>query len=221
MKKKWALSVLVIGMFGLAGVAFANSPHIYKWVKDKNVSSDQVLKEAQTSRVVALSETAALNAVRKVMVDDLYMALAEYHKTKHRQDGETVKDTVLPESVVGKQEIDLVDENYRFVLEVRLKAAENGRTRVLVKASPMYRIRDLEKEDERNDTRQGDSTVEMKINAPQGTVVDMHGGIYIEPLIGLPMDYQIETLSDAADRAQKLVRSFLYLLDRRVAGSAQ
>ncbi len=213
--KRLILFMTLMLVFSWSGLGWAK-PHIYKWVKDKNVSSDQVLREAQTSRVVDVSETETLALVREVMTEDLFMALAEYRKTKHLQEGETIKDTILPESIVGTQEVDLVDEDYRFLLEVRLKNVD-GRTRVLAKASPVYRIRDLDREDERDNVNGESSSVEMKVKAPKGAIVDMRGGIYITPLEGLPIDYQINPLPDAQDRAQKLVRSFFYLLDQRLS----
>ena len=111
-----------------------------------------------------------------------------------------------------------MDEDYRFVLEVRLKNFE-GRTRVLVKASPMYRIRDWEKEDERDTDASGSTTVDLKIKAPEGAAVSVEPGIFIAPLVGTSAEYRVDPLPDAADRAQKLVRSFLYFLDQRLAGA--
>jgi hypothetical protein len=216
MKKTLRVAALAAGLFLLAGGVWAK-PHVYKWVEDQSAGSDQVLRESQASRVVPLSEAEALQAVRRVMTDDLAMALAEYHATRHRQDAETVHDTVLPEAVAGKTEVDLADETYRFVLEVRLKAY-GQRTRVLAKASPLYRLRDAEKEDERDGEDAG-SAVEVRVKAQSDAAVSL-GPIYVEPLVGLPQDYQLEPLPDAADRAQMLVRAFLYLLDRRLSAPA-
>lgn len=199
-------------MAGLTVQAHAYK-NIYKWVKDKRVSSDRVLKEAQRQRVVPVAEAAALEMVRRILTDDLFMAQAEYHKTKHIQDAETTSDTVMPEEIVGQKEIDLIDENYRFFLQIKLKAY-GGRTRISVKASPMYRIHDTDAEDEANSCTAGGTNI--IVNAGAGAAVAV-AAAFITPFEGLPMDYHCVPLDDAAARAGKLVRSFMYLLDKRIA----
>lgn len=219
LRKYWM--AMVLGLV-FAAAALARAEYLYKWIKDTDVNSGRVLRPTQASRVFAAPEAAALEAVRKVMTDDLYLALAEYHPTRHRQDAETVKDTVLPEEVVGQNpEVDLVDEDYRFLLEVKLKSVGN-RTRVTAKASPVYRVRDLDAEAERA-AGQGNenNTVDIKVQADQTSAVQV-GPIYIEPLEGPLTGYQVAPLPDAADRAAKLVRSFMYFMDQRVkAGAAR
>jgi hypothetical protein len=196
-------AVFLTAVLFLAGAVWAKPP-VYKWVEDQNGSSNQLLQEAQATRVISLPEAGALKLIRQVMTEDLYLALNEYHATRHRQDAETVRNTVLPENVAGKDEIVLWDENFRFVLEVSLQAYGN-RTRVRAQALPLYRLHDLEKEEEAE---------------PQGTAPSL-GDANFEPIPGQPQEDQAETLPDAADRAQKLVRSFFYLLDRRLAGQAK
>jgi len=211
MKQLGKVSLAFVLLIGMA--ATAQAEYIYKWVKDKHVSSDKALKPAQASRVIALSETATLDMVRRVLTDDMYFALAAYHKTRHRQDAETTGDTVLPEEIVGQQEIDLVDDDYRFILEVRLKDY-NGRTRVMAKASPMYRIRDLDAEAQINPNA-ANRNVDIHVSAAPGAAVAVSA--FVPPFDGVPADYQIFPLPDAAARAGKIVRSFMYLLDQRVA----
>jgi hypothetical protein len=202
-------------LFGL-GVTAQGAPHIYKWVKDRIVNSDRVLPAQQKSRVVPIPEAAALGAVRKVLTDDLFMGLAEYHKTKHIQDAETTADTVLPEEVIGTGDLELVDEDYRFFLEIKFRAY-GDRTRITAKCSPMYRIRDTEAEDEAyGDSAAASTSVDIKVNAESGSAVGV-GPIFILPIEGLPSEYRCIPLPDAAERAGKIVRSFMYLLDKQVA----
>jgi hypothetical protein len=211
MKRVLMLGTLFAVLFG-AGAAHAYI-NIYKWVKDKRVNSDQVLKSAQASRVIPLPESAALNMIRGVMTEDLFLAQAEYHKTKHIQDAETTPDTVLPEEIVGQKEVELIDEDYRFFLEVKLRAY-GGRTRITAKASPMYRIHDIDAEAEANSgTAAGPN---ITVNAGAGAAVAV-AAAFVQPFDGLPLDYHCDVLPDAAARAAKIVRSFMYLLDKRVA----
>ncbi|NTV52752.1 MAG: hypothetical protein HGA76_07055, partial [Candidatus Firestonebacteria bacterium] len=192
------VGMLLVGAVVCSQPAWAE-PSGDRWVVDQSAATDQVLSEAQASRVVSLPEGEALKAVRRVIIDDLHMALAEYHATRHRQDAETTRDTVLPEHVVGKVELDLADDSYRFIVEVRLKAY-GSRTRILVKASPLYRVPALEKTTGLQPGTQFQAPFESP--GPQGND-------YVEPQPGVPMDDQPALLPDAADRAQKLVRSFL------------
>lgn len=213
MIKRWVPFVAVAVVAGLAFTAWAK-PRIYKWVKDRRVSSELVLERSQFQRVLPVTENQTEDLVRQVMTDDLYLALAQYHTTKHQQDAETTVDTVLPEEVIRQATIDLVDEDYRFVLEVQLKKF-GSRTRVTAKAWPVYRIRDWEAEDAR-DEDSGGSTLEVKVRADQGNAVAI-GPMMIAPILGAPGDYGIAPLPDAAERAAELVRSFMYLLDKRVS----
>ncbi len=215
----WIILLLVLAGLGSAVLA---APYIYKWVKDKTVNSDRILPSAQKMRVVPISEGQALDVVRRVMAEDLFLALAEYHKTKHIQDAETTADSVLPEEVIGQKqmEADLVDEDYRFFLEVKLRAYGN-RTRITAKASPMYRIRDVEAEEQAyGDSGTSQTSVDVKVNAGYGSGVAM-GPIFVMPFDGLPLEYQIQPLPDAAERGAQIVRSFMYLLDKRVAAGKQ
>jgi hypothetical protein len=209
----WAVCLTLL-MSGIAVVSEAK-PHIYQWVKDKGVSSDQVLKEANRERLLSLPEAQAVKAVRGVMADDLRMVLEAFNAARHRQSGQIASDVVLPEAIVKNQEVLLIGENFKFVLEVRFKA-KGEKTAISVSVSPMYRIRDRDKEDERDGTDQSGSSIEIKARAANGGVVAMTNTGYITPLVGLPLDYQVETLPDAADRAGKLVRSFLFFLEQRL-----
>ena len=201
-------AVLVTGATGVLAKA-----RIYKWVKDKEVSSGDVLTKTQASRVVTLSERRALEAVRRVMTEDLYLVLAEYHDSRHRQDAETTPDSVLPEAVVGQEDLELADEDYRFLLQVRLKAY-GGRTRVLAEAYPVYRVRDYDKEAELDEDG-GGGEVEIKVRADEHQAVAV-GPIFVAPVPGRPGRYGAELLPDAAERAGDLVKSFVYFLDRRI-----
>lgn len=215
MRKLWLATGVAAAVAGL-GLTAWTAPYLYKWVKDRRVSSDRVLPGPQRTRVVPLPEDQALELVRRVMVEDLFLGLAEYHKTKHIQDGETTSDSVLPEAVVGQGDIELVDEDYRFFLEVKLRAY-GGRTRITAKASPMYRIRDLDAEGEAyGESAGGETGVDLKVRGDAGAAVAM-GPIFIAPIDGRPSDYRVLPLPDAGERAGKLVRSFMYLLDRRIA----
>jgi hypothetical protein len=147
------------------------------------------------------------------MTGDLFLALAEYHKSKHQQDAETTPDSVLPEQVIGQAEVELGDEDYLFSLEVRLKSYAD-RTRLIVNAHPVYRIHDVDAEEEAN-SETAENTVEVKVKAGRNQAVSM-GPVYIEPALGVPADYEIQPLPDAAERCAKLVRSFMYLLDQRI-----
>ncbi len=217
MKRLWILSLVF--MFSLSWAATIQAkPRIYKWVKDKKVSSKQVLSRSQAKRVISLSESQALQMVRQVMTDDLYLALGEYQKTKHLQEAETTDDSVLPEEVIGEEEVELVDEDYGFLLEVKLKKY-GGRTRVTAKAHPIYRIRDLEAEDAESDEENA-GTIEIKVKADQNQAVAI-GPMFVAPIIGRPSDYDITILPEAALRAGKLVKSFMYLLDKRVSASRE
>jgi len=111
-----------------------------------------------------------------------------------------------------------VDEDYRFVLEVKTKAY-GRRTRVTAVVWPVYRIRDYEKEDELSDEPEG-STVHVKINAEPGQAVAM-GPIVVAPLLGLPGDYGIIPLPDAGQRAAAITRSFMLDLDRRLQAESK
>jgi hypothetical protein len=216
--KKIIIMAMAWGL--VAGLAFYGQakPHIYKWVKDKQCSSDDLLRPSESTRVLAVTETKAFEWGHQVMTDDLFMSLAEYHKTRHQQDGETNPDTVLPEQIIRLEKVELADEDYRFILEVTLKTLNKQRTRVLVKASPVYRIRDAEAEDARDeDSNSGGNSVEVKIKGDRDSVVGM-GPIFVVPMVGMLSEYNLTPLPDASDRAAKLVRSFLYLMDKRVAG---
>lgn len=213
MSKRWVPVVMAAMMVGVAFTAWAK-PRIYKWVKDRRVSSELVLERSQFQRVLPIAENQTGELVRQVMTDDLYLVLAQYHTTKHQQDAETTVDTVLPEEVIKQATIDLVDEDYRFVLEVQLKKF-GGRTRLTAKAWPVYRIRDLEAEDAQDEEGSG-STLELKVRAGQGNAVAI-GPMLIAPILGAPGDYGITPLPDAAERAAHLVRSFMFLLDKRVS----
>ncbi len=217
MKRLWILSLVFV--FCLSWVVGAQAkPRIYKWVKDKKVSSKQVLRSSQSKRVIPVTETQALQMIRQVMTDDLYLALGEYQKTKHLQEAETTDDSVLPEEIIGEEEVELVDEDYGFLLELKLRKY-GKRTRVTAKAYPIYRIRDLEAEDAESDEENA-STIEIKVKANRDQAVAV-GPMFIAPIIGRPSDYDITILPDAAARAGKLVKSFMYLLDKRVSASRE
>ncbi len=201
---------LVVGLSVLAHAG----PHQYKWIQDKTVSSDEVLRKSQAQRVLPINESETLEAVKQVMTDDLFMALAQYHKSRHRQDGETTPETVLPEEIVKQHEVELIDEDYRFLLEVSLKKY-GARTRVIAKAVPVYRVRDLDAEAAQGDNNEGTS-VEVKVKSDQGGAVAM-GPIFVAPTYGMPGDFGISPLPDAAERGGLLVRSFMYFLEKRVA----
>ncbi len=217
MKRLWILSLVFV--FFLSWVAGAQAkPRIYKWVKDKKVSSKQVLRKSQSQRVIPVSEPRTLEMVQQVMTDDLYLALGEYRKTKHLQEAETTDDSVLPEEIISEEEVELVDEDYGFLLEVKLRKY-GARTRVTAKAHPIYRIRDLEAEDAESDEDEA-GTIEIKVKAGRDQAVAV-GPMFIAPIIGRPSDYDITILPDAAARAGKLVKSFMYLLDKRVSAAKE
>jgi len=215
MRKLWMAGVMIAGV-GLGATVLA-APHIYKWVKDKRVNSERVLPYAQRNRVIPLPEPQALEMVRQVMADDLFLAVAEYHPTKHIQDGETTADSVMPEEVVGQGYFELEDEDYRFFLEVKLRDYSD-RTRVTAKASPIYRYRDYEAEDEAYGDSGTASGVDLKVRADEGSAVSV-GPIFVMPSDGNPSEVRVQSLPIAAERSAQLVRSFLYLLDKRVAAS--
>jgi|GEM_PF-4941367 len=207
------LTVAVLLAWSAPGHARQN---IYKWVKDKYASSRDVLKDTQGSRVIKLPETQALAVVKKVMTDKLYMALAEYHKTRHQQDAEVTPDTVLPEEIVHQQEVELVDEDYGFILEVKLKDYGN-RTRVTAVAWPIYRIHDVEAEEEANPEGSAGTTVEVKVKSGDQPAMVGMGPIFVMPILGRAADYNCQPLPDAPERAALLVRSFMYFLDQQIA----
>ncbi len=212
------VTVNLVGLFllGMAAGAFAK-PRIYKWVEDKRVSSNDVLRKSQYLRVVPMSEAQTLAVVKRIMTDELYMALAQYHTTRHQMDAETTPDTVLPEEVVRQAEFDLIDENYRFILKVKLKPYGN-RTRVTAKAVPVYRIRDAEAEEARDDDDTvGGNSIEVKVQAGRGSVVAL-GPIVIAPILGFPGDYGIRPLPEAQKRAGEIVKSFNYFMDQHLKG---
>lgn len=213
MKRLYTLGIAALVILGMGTVSLAK-PRIHKWVQDKQVSSKDVLRRAQYQRVISVPERQALALVQRVMTDDLYMALVQYRTTKHQQDAETTMDSVLPEEVIKQADVDLIDEDYRFVLEVKLKRYGN-RTRVTAKASPVYRLRDWEAEDARDEDSESGTSIKVKVKAGQGSAVVL-GPMVIAPVFGLPSDYEIAPLPDAADRAGKIVKSFMYLLDRQV-----
>ncbi len=212
---KTGITIMVGIMLGLSVLAHAG-PHHYKWIEDKNVSSDQVLRKSQAQRVLPVNESDTLEAVKQVMTDDLFMALAQYHKSRHRQDAESTPDTVLPEEIVRQKEVDFVDEDYRFLLEVSMKRY-GARTRVIAKAVPVYRVRDRDAEAAQGDESEGTS-VEVKVKSEQGGAVAM-GPIFVAPTYGMPGDYGISPLPDAAERGGLLVRSFMYFLEKRVTAN--
>ena len=206
MSKKWIINAGVILSLMLTMNVYADNK-TYKWIKDKEVSSKDVLKASQTKRVINLSEEKTLQLIREVMTKDIHLALAEYHKTKHRQDAETVSDSVLPEKIIGEEELELFDENYRFILQVRLKKV-GKRTRIIAEAYPMYRV------EEESDTKE-DNTLEVKVKANKNQVVAM-GPIFIAPISGIPSEYNVEILPEAANIAAKVVKSFMYFVDEKV-----
>lgn len=210
--KHWTMLAAAGFLLGTAaGVgAYAN---VYKWVRDKSVGSEQVLTAAQATRVVNLGEPAALAAARLVLAEDLYMVLAAYHPNRHVQDAETTPESVLPEAVAGQDEIELADDDYRFLLRIKFRAT-GGRTRITAQASPLYRIHDADAEDAANSGAARSSSV--TVNAGAGATVAV-AAAFAAPLDGAPLDYGCETQPAAADRAALLVRSFMYSLDRRVA----
>lgn len=214
MKKIGLLACLLLFTMFSVESSFA-APRIYKWVKDKRVSSDQTLSKSQSSRVLPISEGNTLEMVKSVMTDDLFMALGDYHKSRNCQDAETTPDTVLPEEVIKREEIELVDEDYRFVLEVSLKKYGN-RTRVQAKAVPVYRLRDHDAEAAAGAEDESGHNVEVKIKSNEGSGVFV-GPIVVAPIYGMPSDYGIQPLPDAGQRAGKLVRSFMYFLDKKVS----
>jgi hypothetical protein len=218
MMRRWMPFVLVAVLAGMAFTAWAK-PRIYKWVKDKQVSSELVLERSQFQRVLPIPEGQTQDLVKQVMTEDLAMALGEYHTTKHQLDADTTADSVLPEEVVKQETIDLADEDYCFVLEVQLKKF-GGRTRLTATAWPVYRVRDMDAEDARDEDQTAANSIEVKVSADPGNAVAV-GPMMIAPVLGAPGDYGIPPLADAAERAAKLVRSFMYLLDQRAAKSHQ
>lgn len=213
---KHLLTVTWLAAFVMAMVATSYSaPRIYKWVKDKRESSDQLLSKSQSSRVLPIAEGQTLELVRATMSKDLYMAVGEFQKSKQKQLAETTSDTVLPEEIVRTREIDLIDENYIFVLEVRMKKYGN-RTRVMAKASPVYRVRDYDAEAAAGSDDDSGQSVEVKIKSAQGSGITM-GPIVVAPIYGVPSEYGAQPIPDASKRASLLVRSFMYLLDKRVS----
>jgi hypothetical protein len=214
MKQLVIISWMLVFVFSALNSSFG-APRIYKWVKDKRESSDEVLSKSQSSRVLPISETQTLELIRLTMKDDLYMALGEYHKTKHRQEAETTTDTVLPEAIIRTAEIDMIDEDYLFVLEVSMKKY-GDRTRVMAKASPVYRVRDYDAEAAAGSEDSGGQTVEVKIKSDQGGGIAM-GPIVVAPIYGVPSDYGAQPIPGAAKRASQLVRSFMYFLDKRMS----
>jgi hypothetical protein len=213
MKQVKIVSLVLVLLFSLAALAQAK-PRIYKWVKDKKTSSQDILRKTQYSRVISASERSAQSIIQKIMTNDLYMSLAKYHKTRHQQDAETTPDSVLPEEVIRQQEIELIDEDYRFILEVKTRRYGN-RTRVTAKASPVYRLRDLEAEEARDEDDETGSAIQVKVKANQSSAVAM-GPIVVAPILGLPSDYGIMPLPDASQRAAEIVKSFMYFLDKRM-----
>jgi hypothetical protein len=214
MKRIWIVNLVLIMVLSIAVIGHAK-PRIYKWVKDKKVSSDDVLRRAQYTRVVPVAEAEAQSIIDRVLTEELYFALAAYHTTRHKQDAETTADSVLPEEVVRQVEYELVDEDYRFILQVKTKKYGN-RTRVTAKAAPVYRLRDAEAEEARDgDDETGSSTVSVKIKAGHGGAVVM-GPIIVAPMLGYPHEYGITPLPDAGKRAGEIVKSFMYFLDKQV-----
>ncbi len=214
MRKVWIINLALIVVLGIA-VAGHAKPRIYKWVKDKKVSSDEVLRRSQYTRVMPVAEADAQAMIQRIMTNDLYLSLAQYHTTRHQQDAETTLDSVLPEEVVRQAEVELVDEDYRFILQVKTKKYGN-RTRITAKASPVYRLRDVEAEEARDeDDDTTGTTVSVKIKAGLGGAVAM-GPIIVAPVLGYPHDYGITPLPDASKRAGEIIKSFMFFLDKQI-----
>jgi len=63
-------------------------------------------------------------------------------------------------------------------------------------------------------------TIEIKVKADPGQAVAI-GPMFVVPIVGRPSDYGVDVLPDAAARAGKLVKSFMYSLDKRVSASKE
>ena len=193
----------------LLGVAIAHAAkHDHTWLKDKRVSSQDVLSSSLSSRIVPLSEAKALETVRSIMKRDLHMTLSKYDKKNRQQVAQTTLKTILPEEIAGRGNRELADEDYVFMLEVELKKID-GQTRIIAKAHPIYRVRATKGDDKKN-------TIEIKVKAEPGQAVAL-GPMFVMPAAGQPADYNAQTLPDAAQRAANLVRYFMQELDQRIS----
>ena len=196
----------------LAVATVTTAKQDYIWVKDKRVSSLDILASSLSTRILQLSETRALKTVRSIMSRELHMTLSKYDKKNREQAAQTTTETILPEKIAGRGDRKLADEDYVFMLEVELKEID-GQTRIIAKAQPIYRVRNIEGEDRKN-------TVEIIVKAEPGQAVAL-GPMFVMPVSGQLTDYNAQILPDAAKRVANLVRYFMQELDRKIGGEEQ
>lgn len=206
--KRW---LYMAGIFGLAGAlaAHASAP-AGQWIKDSRVSSQNVLAGSQAFRILPLGEAEALALVKEILGGDhgLHLTAGPYQPSRHALEAQTTRRTVLPEKIAGPDSLVLADREFYFVLEAKFKA--NGRqTRIMLTASPVYRAAPRAPGTDKN-------TVEIKVRGDASQAVGL-GPILVMPAAGQSADFKLRTLPDAAERAAKLVRSFLYYLDQKMA----
>lgn len=192
----------------LLGVATVNAAkHEYKWVEDKQVSSQDILISSLSTRIVQMSKVQALKTVRSIMSRELHMKLSKYDEKNSQQAAQTTPKTVLPKEIAGLDSKELAGEDYVFLLEVELKKIGNH-TRITAKAQPIYRVRKKEGEEEKD-------TITVKVKAEPGQAVAL-GPMFVMPIAGRPADYHAQMLPDAAQRCANLVRYFMLKLDQRI-----
>ncbi len=211
----WILRWLWLGLAGvvlmLIGTVMGQANPGSTWVKDTRVSSDDILTSSQSVRIVPLSEAAALKLVRKIMQQDLNLTLAAYQPEFHLQAAETTLKTKIPDALSEVDHVVLNDKDFMFILEIKLRL-HGDKTKLMLVSHPVYHV-DPSKQTKPN------TRVEIKVQGDASQVVSM-GPIFLVPMAGSP-DVGTQTLPDAADRAAKLVRAFMYYLDKRVGEKIQ
>jgi hypothetical protein len=205
MKNKTAKLLMLLSVLFLGALFTREATGEYIWVKDKQVSSRNVLPSSLSSRMVPLSESKALETVRGIMGEEMSMTISKYDKRNRLQAAQTSPKTLLPEEIAGQGSRELAGEDYMFILEVQVKESE-GQTRITAKAWPIYRVPERRSGDRKN-------KMEIKVETEPGQTVAM-GPMIILPVIGRPADYDAKILPDAGQRAGNLVRYFMQALDR-------
>lgn len=200
------LSCLVLSVLLMGITSVEAKKNGYTWVKDKQVSSEEVLPKSLSSRILAMPEKQVRKKVQNILSQHIYMKLYAFDKTNQTQSAETTLKSSLPKEIAGKGSRELAGEDYMFVLAIEFKSNEK-QTRISAKAHPVYRV--LKK-----DEKESKTTITVSVDAGKAATI---GPMLIMPIEGKALDYDANTLADAAKRGADLVRYFMLELDEKMA----
>jgi hypothetical protein len=155
--------------------------------------------------------------VTQVLLKDLAIQLSDYLRSRRQLEAQTTADSVLPERFDKEGVVELFDQDYRYVLEIRFKPI-GKRTKVSVIGRPVYRIPDPEAMaalglNPDGEETGSDSSVEVKIKGSASSRI-LLGPITVEPIEGKPQEYGVkEIIDEGKQKSAQLVQAFIHFLD--------